>query len=132
MSVCLLKQNSLPYRLDKFPEFCYLIIIIKIWGISAVGSASHWQCGGQGFESPMLHHSCFGQLTTCHHFVVSGNFMPLCKYLIIKTPTLRICAKPAFSFVDNIQPTAYAVLHTAVTVKTPVLTVIVFSAPSYP
>ena len=25
------------------------------WGISAVGSASHWQCGGQGFESPMLH-----------------------------------------------------------------------------
>ena len=27
----------------------------NIWGISAVGSASHWQCGGQGFESPMLH-----------------------------------------------------------------------------
>ena len=26
-----------------------------IRGISAVGSASHWQCGGQGFESPMLH-----------------------------------------------------------------------------
>ena len=25
------------------------------WGISAVGSASHWQCEGQGFESPMLH-----------------------------------------------------------------------------
>ena len=24
-------------------------------GISAVGSASHWQCGGQGFKSPMLH-----------------------------------------------------------------------------
>ena len=24
-------------------------------GISAAGSASHWQCGGQGFESPMLH-----------------------------------------------------------------------------
>ena len=24
-------------------------------GISAVGSAQHWQCWGQGFESPMLH-----------------------------------------------------------------------------
>ena len=28
-----------------------------IWGISAVGSAQHWQCWGQGFESPMLHQS---------------------------------------------------------------------------
>ncbi len=26
------------------------------WGISAVGSAQHWQCWGQEFESPMLHH----------------------------------------------------------------------------
>ena len=26
-------------------------------GISAVGSARHWQCRGQGFESPMLHQS---------------------------------------------------------------------------
>lgn len=25
-------------------------------GISAAGSAPHWQCGGQGFKSPMLHH----------------------------------------------------------------------------
>ena len=25
------------------------------WGISAVGSAQHWQCWGQGFKSPMLH-----------------------------------------------------------------------------
>ena len=24
-------------------------------GISAVGSAPHWQCGGHGFESRMLH-----------------------------------------------------------------------------
>ena len=28
---------------------------IRRWGISAVGSAQHWQCWGQGFESPMLH-----------------------------------------------------------------------------
>ena len=26
------------------------------WGISAVGSASHWQCGGHGFKSRILHH----------------------------------------------------------------------------
>ena len=26
-------------------------------GISAAGSARHWQCRGQGFESPMLHSS---------------------------------------------------------------------------
>ena len=25
-------------------------------GISAAGSAPHWQCGGHGFESRMLHH----------------------------------------------------------------------------
>ena len=30
-------------------------IIYEHWGISAVGSAQHWQCWGQGFESPMLH-----------------------------------------------------------------------------
>ena len=29
--------------------------ILLVWGISAAGSAPHWQCGGQGFESPMLH-----------------------------------------------------------------------------
>src|SRR5690348_7308561 len=25
------------------------------WGCGAAGSAPHWQCGGQGFESPQLH-----------------------------------------------------------------------------
>ena len=25
------------------------------WGIGAVGSAPHWQCGGHGFKSRMLH-----------------------------------------------------------------------------
>ena len=33
----------------------FMITYISLWGISAVGSAPHWQCGGQGFESPMLH-----------------------------------------------------------------------------
>lgn len=33
----------------------FMLIYISLWGISAVGSAPHWQCGGQGFESPMLH-----------------------------------------------------------------------------
>ena len=30
-------------------------IIPSVRGISAVGSAQHWQCWGQEFESPMLH-----------------------------------------------------------------------------
>jgi hypothetical protein len=25
------------------------------WGCSSVGRALHWQCKGQGFESPQLH-----------------------------------------------------------------------------
>lgn len=38
-----------------FKEIYDGLFISPIWGISAVGSASHWQCGGQGFKSPMLH-----------------------------------------------------------------------------
>ena len=30
-------------------------MLLFVRGISAVRSAPHWQCGGQGFESPMLH-----------------------------------------------------------------------------
>lgn len=26
------------------------------WGVSAVGSARHWQCRGHGFKSRTLHH----------------------------------------------------------------------------
>src|SRR6476660_3948589 len=39
------------------------------WGCGAAGSAPHWQCGGQGFESPQLHpfHQGFLQLA---HFQV--------------------------------------------------------------
>ena len=33
-----------------------MIISAETRGISAVGSAQHWQCWGQEFESPMLHH----------------------------------------------------------------------------
>ena len=45
-------------RIPIFPQFFYrraVSAILYFRGISAVGSASHWQCGGQGFESPMLH-----------------------------------------------------------------------------
>ncbi len=33
-----------------------LLLTTYFRGISAVGSAQHWQCWGQGFKSPMLHH----------------------------------------------------------------------------
>ena len=32
-----------------------MITFAETRGISAVGSAQHWQCWGQEFESPMLH-----------------------------------------------------------------------------
>ena len=44
-----------------FTDVCFGAIIIPVpvmngmRGISAVGSAQHWQCWGQEFESPMLH-----------------------------------------------------------------------------
>lgn len=37
-------------------------------GISAVGSAPHWQCGGQGFKSPMLHQKNRYQFLRCLFF----------------------------------------------------------------
>jgi hypothetical protein len=35
-----------------FFDIILLEIIYFFRGYGAVGSASHWQCGGQGFESP--------------------------------------------------------------------------------
>ena len=33
----------------------FMVLCIPQWGISAVGSAPQWHCGGQEFESLMLH-----------------------------------------------------------------------------
>ena len=44
--------------------------IIPLRGISAAGSAPHWQCGGQGFEPPMLH-----QMKRDGFYVVSFHFL---------------------------------------------------------
>ena len=35
-------------------NFYDILNLALIWGVSAVGSARHWQCRGQGFESPTL------------------------------------------------------------------------------
>ena len=32
-------------------------LVLVGWGRSSVGRAPQWHCGGQGFESPRLHHS---------------------------------------------------------------------------
>ena len=45
------KNVNLP--LYKLPVVCYTISRSR--GISAAGSAQHWQCWGQRFESAMLH-----------------------------------------------------------------------------
>ena len=43
-------------------------------GISAVGSAPHWQCGGQGFESPMLHQKRSKRCIACSVFYYAFAF----------------------------------------------------------
>ena len=53
----------------------FMITYISLWGISAVGSAPHWQCGGQGFESPMLHQKIPG--LEPWYFFASQGFEPL-------------------------------------------------------
>ena len=53
----------------------FMIIYISLRGISAVGSAPHWQCGGQGFESPMLHQKIPG--LEPWYFFASQGFEPL-------------------------------------------------------
>lgn len=39
--------------------FLYSMVSSSGRGISAAGSAPHWQCGGHGFESRMLHYFLF-------------------------------------------------------------------------
>ena len=45
----------LQISMDKYPKIKYNSLQYCKRGISAAGSAPHWQCGGQGFKSPMLH-----------------------------------------------------------------------------
>ena len=45
----------------------------KARGISTVGSTLHWQCRGQEFESPMLHHF-WSQRTSSNQQVTAGFF----------------------------------------------------------
>ena len=57
--------------IDKRSIFCYSI---PTRGISAVGSAQHWQCWGQGFESPTLH-----QIRTQNRIQL---FVPILRFLL--------------------------------------------------
>ena len=38
---------------------------VEKWGISSVGRAPHWQCGGQRFEPAMLHQDKSSDLFCC-------------------------------------------------------------------
>ena len=49
-----------------------MISCIARWGISAVGSAPQWHCGGQEFESLMLHHNLSENAYVFRHFSCSG------------------------------------------------------------
>jgi hypothetical protein len=43
------------------------------WGRSSVGRAPQWHCGGQGFESPRLHHPRNQQLTILGRWVTTSS-----------------------------------------------------------
>ena len=43
------------------------------WGIGAVGSAPHWQCGGHGFESRMLHQGMLNPFRMGSAFYFENN-----------------------------------------------------------
>ena len=44
---------------------CSLDFALFGWGRSSVGRAPQWHCGGQGFESPRLHHPRLRALEPC-------------------------------------------------------------------
>ena len=48
-------------------------VIILVRGISAVGSAPHWQCGGHGFKSRILHFRTLGFIGFAAHGESKGN-----------------------------------------------------------
>src|SRR5262245_55407477 len=46
------------YSLTIRRTITYRVAPLNGWGRSSVGRAPQWHCGGQGFESPRLHHPC--------------------------------------------------------------------------
>ena len=53
-------QNACTSCLKKMLTKRVMFVILIARGISAVGSAQHWQCWGHGFESRMLHQKFSG------------------------------------------------------------------------
>ncbi len=85
MDLSIARGKSHPLRHKKFTEkrACLLVLhfislISYNRGISAVGSAPHWQCGGQGFKSPMLHHTCGEHYASPQFFILyTLYFLPV-------------------------------------------------------
>ena len=56
-----------------------MVYYLPLRGISAAGSAQHWQCWGQEFESPMLHQeeppemAVFSCSLLCRHKMFCGK-----------------------------------------------------------
>ena len=81
----LLAKINLKYGKKLFTKRknCAIIILAvkAVWGISAAGSAQHWQCWGQEFESPMLHHQdkqscCLSFLLLVIKYIGHGKTVP--------------------------------------------------------
>ena len=109
--------------------FLSIVILYQPWGISAVGSAPHWQCGGHGFESRMLHQkekpptrrffflyfsllSLLSSLLSAvlwrlfqirekrEKWKVSVSASPM--YIFSASPTFSVLARPIFSLIFSI------------------------------
>lgn len=76
-------------------------------GISAVGSARHSHCRGQGFESPMLHHKALVNqgfffftflLKHNNYLTMAKKFKHSCQYPILQNSCFGACIFEVFSF----------------------------------
>ena len=73
---------------------------MQVRGISAVGSAPQWHCGGQGFESPMLHcekTAKTGGFFTFDLFSIFYNFPIRFSYRLLLFPHTTAATPPALS-----------------------------------
>ena len=86
--------------LDNPPKICY---DKKERGVSAVGSAQHWQCWGQGFESPTLHQRAV-PAPNCSTFCAAARFRVPRWFRCCRCFTFHRWAKPGSRKKDSMLP----------------------------
>ena len=66
-----------------------MITFAETRGISAVGSAQHWQCWGQEFESPYL------------HLIIQMNYHQYLENYTLNLKLKYLISKNKFNFTDK-------------------------------